>query len=95
MHVITQKRMWEAKLKHPNCSSALDTWYRMIHKATIGTFGQLKLLFPSVDKVKDQYVFNIGGNKLRLIAYIHFNSQKVFIRQILTHKEYDKKLWIK
>ena len=42
---------------------------------------------------KGNYVFDIGGNKLRLIASIHFNRQKLYIRHILTHKEYDKGKW--
>jgi mRNA interferase HigB len=38
-------------------------------------------------------VFNIGGNKLRLIAAIHFNRQKVFVRAVLTHAAYDQGGW--
>jgi mRNA interferase HigB len=40
-------------------------------------------------------VFNIGGNKYRLIAAIHFNRQKVYIRHVLTHPEYDRGRWKK
>jgi mRNA interferase HigB len=43
--------------------------------------------------VGDKYVFDVGGNKLRLIAAIHFNAGKVFIRAVLTHKAYDKGDW--
>lgn len=57
------------------------------------SFSELKKSFNSVDKVKDFYVFDLGGNKLRLIANIHFQRQKVYIRHILTHKEYDKDAW--
>jgi len=38
-------------------------------------------------------VFNIGGNKARLIAAIHYNTQKLYIRAVLTHTEYDKNKW--
>ena len=48
---------------------------------------------PSADKVGQWIVFNIGGNKYRLIAVIHFNRGKVYIRHILTHQEYDKGGW--
>ena len=48
-----------------------------------------------MDKVGDKYVFDIGGNKLRLIASIYFNRQKVYIREILAHTEYDKGKWKK
>lgn len=93
MHIITQKRIWEAKRQHPEAASALDGWYRIIKKNSISNFSELKKIFNSVDKVKDLYVFDIGGNKLRLIANIHFQRQKVYIRYVLTHKEYDKNTW--
>ena len=93
MHVITQKRVWDAKRVYIESASALDGWYRVIKKNNFINFSELKKAFNSVDKVGDSYVFNIGGNKLRLIASIHFNTQRVFIRYILKHHEYDKNLW--
>lgn len=93
MHVITKKRIWEAKIKYPESASALDGWYRIVSKNTFERFADLKNTFNSIDKVGEQYVFDIGGNKLRLIANIHFNRQKIYIRDILTHKEYDKNKW--
>lgn len=56
-------------------------------------FAEIKSLFPSTDKVGDMFVFDIGGNKLRLIAAIRFNTRRVYIRAVLTHKEYDKGGW--
>ena len=41
-------------------------------------------------KVADFYIFDIGGDKFRLIAAAHFNVQKLYVRHIFTHKEYDK-----
>lgn len=93
MHVVTQKRIWEAQAQHPEATTALDGWYRLIKANQFENFAQLKALFSSVDKVNDQYVFDIGGNKLRLIAQIFFERRKVFIRAILTHKEYDRNQW--
>ena len=57
------------------------------------SFSDLKATFNSIDKFGNLYIFDIGGNKLRLIASIHFNRQKLYIRHILTHKEYDKGKW--
>lgn len=93
MHVITQQRIWEAKKEHPQVSQALDGWYRVIKKNRFNNFAELKKSFNSVDKVGNVYVFDIGGNKLRLIANIHFQRQKVYIRYVLTHQEYDKGNW--
>ena len=93
MHVVTQKPIWEAKTQYPEAATALEGWYRLIKLNQFDHFAQLKAVFSSVDKVDDYYVFDIGGNKLRLIAYILFERKKVFIRKILTHKEYDRNQW--
>ena len=93
MHVITRKRLLDFAKKHPEASLSLDTWFRIVKNTEISNFAELRKIFPSVDKVGRFTVFNIGGNKLRLIASIHFERQKIYIRHILTHKEYDKNLW--
>lgn len=93
MHIISQKKIVEAKATYPSCASALDGWYRLIKANTFHCFADLKKVFNSIDKVDNFYIFDIGGNKLRIIAAIHFDKQKVFIREILDHKTYDKGLW--
>jgi mRNA interferase HigB len=93
MHIITQQRIWEAKKKYPESSSALDEWYRIVKANNYHSFSDLKATFPSIDKVGKYHVFNIGGNKIRLIAIVEYNFNKLFIRQILSHKEYDKNKW--
>lgn len=93
MHVITQQRIWDAKRNYPEAVNAFDGWYRIIKRNRYANFSQLKKCFNAVDKVGNLYVFDIGGNKFRLIANIHFNRQKIYIRNILTHKEYDQGHW--
>jgi len=93
MHIITKRRITEAKELYPECESALDGWLKVIKNNAFGNFAELKATFNSIDKVDDLIVFNIGGNKLRLIASIYFNRQKLYIRHILTHNEYDKDKW--
>jgi len=93
VHIITKKRIIEAKQKYPNCASALDGWFKVAENNTFTSFTDLKKIFNSVDKVKNLFVFDVGGNKLRLIASIHFNRKKIYIRHILTHKEYDEGKW--
>lgn len=93
MHIITRKRITEAMAKHSDCATALLGWYQVMRLAEFGSFADLKTTFNSVDKVGKLYVFDIGGNKLRLITAIHFNTSKVFIRAVLTHHEYDKGNW--
>jgi len=93
MHVITQKRIWEAKAKWPQSANALDAWYRLISRLAPRDFAEMKQTFPSVDKVADKHVFDIGGNKLRLIAVVDYRYRKVFIQAILDHNMYDRNQW--
>jgi len=93
MHVITRKRLNEFAARHPDARNALAHWYRLMRRATFRSLAQLRETFPSADLVGKLTVFNIGGNKARLIAALHFNRQKVYIRAILTHAEYDTGSW--
>lgn len=93
MHVITQRRIWDAKRANPNTANALDAWYRLIKSNDPQNFDAMKRLFPATDKVGRLHVFDIGGNKLRLIAIVHYQAKKVYIRHILTHTEYDQGKW--
>jgi mRNA interferase HigB len=93
MHIITRKRLLEFAKKHTDCSTALESWYKIIKHTTFNSFAELKQTFPSADQVGKLTVFNIGGNKARLIAAIHYNRSRVYIRYVLTHKEYDRGTW--
>ncbi len=93
MRVITRRRITEFSDKHPESRNSLNSWYKIISKNDYGSFNELRKTFPGADPVRDLTVFNIGGNKYRLIAAIHYNSKMVYIRHILTHKDYDKNKW--
>ncbi len=93
MHILSKRALvtfWE---KHPKSEAPLERWYKVVSKTDFRTFGELRKAFPSVDKVGDLFVFNIGGNNYRLIAAIHFNRGKVLIQHVLTHREYDEEGW--
>lgn len=66
---------------------------KIVRAGRYHTFHELKRTFPKADKVGDRIVFDIGGNKYRLIAVIHVNRFKVYVRHVLTHHEYDKGDW--
>lgn len=95
MHIITRKRLLEFAKKHPDCSTALESWYRIVKRTDFNSFADLRQTFKSADKVSNLTVFNIGGNEARLIAAIHYHTQKIYIRHVLTHKEYDQGSWRK
>lgn len=93
MHIITRKRLNEFAEKHPDAKPALQHWYRLMKSGRFRSFVELGVTFPSADQVGKLTVFNIGVGKARLIAAIHYNRQKVYIRAVLTHDEYDKDKW--
>ncbi len=93
MHVITRKRLNDFATVHPDVKSGLQHWYRLMRTGTFQSFAELRATFPNADQVGRLTVFNIGGNKARLIAAIHYNRQKVYIRAVLTHEEYDGGKW--
>ena len=93
MYIITRKRLLEFSKKHPNSPVPLDAWYRIVKNTKISNFSELRKIFPSADKVGNLTVFNVGGNKIRLIAAVHYNTQCLYIRHVLTHTEYDKEKW--
>ncbi len=93
MHVITRKRLNEFAKLHPDTTNALAQWYRWVKQSEFASFVELREMFPSADQVGKLTVFNIGGKKVRLIAAIHYNRQKIYIRSVLTHPEYDEGKW--
>jgi mRNA interferase HigB len=93
MHIITRKRLNEFTEVHPTAESGLAHWYRTLKRNNPANFAELRGLLSHADQVGGLTVFNIGGNKTRLIAAIHYNRRKVYIRAVLTHAEYDAGKW--
>lgn len=93
MHIITRQRLNEFAEKYPETENALAQWYGQMKKNDFGNFAALRLMFPAADQVGKLTVFNIAGNKVRLIAAIHYNRKKIYIRAVLTHPEYDEGKW--
>jgi mRNA interferase HigB len=81
--------------KTPDAKSSLARWYAIMRKSRFLNFAQLRETFPHADQVEKFTVFNIGGNKVRLIAAVHYNRNKIYIRHVLTHQEYDTGMWKK
>ena len=90
MHVITRKRLRDFASRHKEAAEPLAVWYAIMARTEFGSFAELKRVFRSVDKVGKFTVLDIAGNKFRLIAAIHYNRKKVYIRHVLTHVEYDR-----
>jgi mRNA interferase HigB len=98
MHIITRRALLEFGQIHPDAQHALDAWYRVVAKARWRSIRDVRLLFPHADAVNVRSdhtvtVFNIAGNKYRLLTGIHYNRGKLFVLRILTHTEYDLGRW--
>lgn len=93
MHVIAKTAVVAFWKRYPDAESPLQVWYRLMEKGSFEDFNALRATFASVDYVEGLTVFDMGGNKYRLIASIHYNRRKVYIRAVLTHAEYDRGRW--
>jgi mRNA interferase HigB len=93
VHVVSHKAIRAFCEEHPPARTALDHWYRVAKRANWSSFAEVKQSFNTADFVTPHLVFDIGGNKYRLIAEINFTRTVLFIRGIMTHKEYMKGTW--
>jgi mRNA interferase HigB len=93
MHVVSHKAIRNFCDEHPQARGALDRWYRVAKRSTWSGFSEVKQAFNTADFVAPHVVFDIGGDKYRLVAEINFMRRVLFIRRIMTHKEYSKGAW--
>ncbi len=90
MRVISYSYIREFIRIHPDSSVALRGWYSKLKGSMPKSIHELKRLYRSVDYVgNNRFVFNIKGNKYRVVAIVLFGPQKVFIRYISTHADYN------
>lgn len=93
MHVISKKPFNDAKRQFPNDAAAIDHVYHQLKSANFNSSDEMKKVFKTLDnfKYKDKwYVLDIGGNNIRLLAFIEFRHNRMFVKHIVSHAEYDK-----
>ena len=93
MKLISNWALREFAAVRPDADAPLQAWRRLIERGDYGSFAALRTTFASVDKVGERYVFNIGGNKYRLVAAIAFEARLVWVKAVLTHAEVDRGAW--
>lgn len=79
--------------KHPSAAEPLDNWYRRTKRADWKNIAETRIDYPHADLFGDCIIFNIGGNKYRLIVKIKFQKRTAYVRFVLTHREYEKGEW--
>lgn len=73
----------------------LNEWFRKASKLTAASFPVLRETFGSADYVDGFTLFDVGGNRYRIAAVIHYDKQRMYIRKVMTHAEYDRNDWRK
>jgi mRNA interferase HigB len=92
---LTVRRFAE---RYPYAAAGLERWLEVAEAARWQNLHDVRLSFRSADQVRvasgrTAVVFNIGGNKYRLVAAVHYNLGKVFVLRFMTHAEYSKDRW--
>lgn len=91
MRVIAWKRLREFAERHPDAFIPLRVWTRLMETSDFGAPADLKRVFGSVDFLPGNVaVFDVGGNKYRLVVKIEYRKRLAFIRAVMTHAEYDR-----
>ena len=96
MWVISKRRLrefWNSP-SGKGSQTQLESWYQVVDNARWEQWGDVKRTYgASADLVGDCVVFDIGGNKFRLVTRIRFQSHRVFVLKVMPHSEYDKDQW--
>ncbi len=93
MRVISRKILRDFCLNHVDVCEALYEWYRVVNQAHWQNLIDIQATYKNAEAVGNFTVFNIKGNHYRLIVDIIYSHQRVYIKYILTHSEYDKGKW--
>ncbi|MGD1156574.1 MAG: type II toxin-antitoxin system HigB family toxin [Terriglobia bacterium] len=93
MHVISRKKLKEAAARHADLETPLDTWFRIARRAKWRSLSEVRKTYSHANLVGKYTVFNIMGNAYRLIVEINYRTGRIFVRHVLTHKEYDEERW--
>jgi len=93
MHIISRRRLLVFSQRHADLAEALDQWYRSAKGSSWQHLEEVKRQFPKAEAVGNFTVFNIKGNKYRLVVSLDYQAQVIYIKYVLTHAEYDKDEW--
>ena len=100
MRITSRNRLEEASTRHADAARSLTAWAAITEAAEWRNLVDLRQTFPHPDPVKldsgtTVTVFNVGGNKYRLLTAINYAIGVVNVLAVLTHAEYDKQKWKK
>ena len=94
MNVISKRNLFARTAKHPDATVAIQDWFDAASAAEWRNLEDVRQTYPATDMVGMLAIFNIKGNRYRLIVRMAFH-QRVYIKEFLTHAEYTKGAWKK
>ncbi|MDE1153158.1 MAG: type II toxin-antitoxin system HigB family toxin [Micavibrio sp.] len=90
MRIIARTTLINFWMKHPDCEESLKAWFKVANEAEWESPQAIKEQYKNASIMKDgRVVFNIAGNKYRLVVWINYDYSVIYIRFIGTHKQYD------
>jgi mRNA interferase HigB len=93
LHVISRKKLKEAATRRRDLDAPLDVWFRIAKKTSWQNLADVRKTFASADLADRWTVFNIKGNRYRLITEANYRFQRIYIRHVLTHAAYNREEW--
>jgi len=98
MRIVSKRRLREFWEVHPDARPALETWFKIAERADWANFADVRTTFASVSGIPldcgiTAIVFNIAGNKFRLVTRIEYPFHVVYVKMVLTHRQYDTDRW--
>jgi mRNA interferase HigB len=95
MRVIS-KKVLEAKIaQHTECGRQARAWLSVVRKLHWTCLEDVRKYFRSADQVGPLLIFNLRGNRFRLIVRVSWQTERLFVKELLTHAEYDRKEWLR
>jgi mRNA interferase HigB len=83
----------KARQTHRDLTSSVATWLMIAREARWKNLNEVRLIWRNTDCVKGKTIFNIKGNKYRLIAIVNYPSRTIIVRMLITHAEYSRGEW--
>jgi mRNA interferase HigB len=93
MRIIAKRVLMQKAQLYGDCITQTERWYRAASTASWRNLAEVRVVYPHADVVGDKTIFNLKGNDYRLIVYINYETQIIYIKDLLTHATYDRGGW--
>ncbi len=93
MRVISKKPIRDFWEQHPESKPMLEEWFKKASHCPATSFSALRQTFGSADYVDGFTIFDVGGNRYRIASVVHYDKQRIYVRHVMTHAEYDRNYW--